>query len=199
LETTGAGSGNISGAGASAGISAVGAAASVSGTMVENSNTVAGSNFGPVVSTVTNNGGVLLSGGALTAGELSGAAASASLSAIGAQASAAATSIGSQNDMADFQTVGQTVTNSGAVSVTATVSGSLTAGVLSGNAASAQMGATGASGSVSATMIASGTNAGNGSDFGVITQNVVNSGPVTVTGTVGAPDVSVGEISGIAA
>jgi hypothetical protein len=190
----------VSGAGASVGIAAIGASGSVSGAVIATwSATTEGATFAPVMTDVLNSGSVTLDDAVATTTDVSGAGASVSLAAIGAQASASSISVSGRQDMADFGTVGQTVLNSGAIGVTADRTPSLSTGALSGTAASAQIGASGASGTVGATLIASGTAEGNGADIGNVTQGVTNTGAVSIAGVTAFPDVSVGEISGTAA
>lgn len=195
----------LSGTATSAGLAAIGAAGSVTGSVVVCTNACVGrgATFSDVTTGVTNNAGVTLTSGTVTVGALSGSAASASLSAVGAQASAGSVSIdsrGAGNNMANFGLIWQTVNNAAPVTLSAST---LTTDTLSGAATSAQMGATGASASVNATLVSSSTGTGLGANFGAIllsdSQYAANSGAVQVQGTAAAADVSVGALSGTAA
>jgi hypothetical protein len=151
--TTGA----LSGDAASASYSATGAAASVGATIVGSSGV--GSRFGTIDQDVTSNNMVRIQNGTTEVnGNVSGSAASVSASATGASGSVSATSVNSTRSAgAEFGAIESTVSRNPTVpgnEVSLTQRHQINVdGALSGNATSASLTATGASASVSDTII----------------------------------------------
>jgi hypothetical protein len=195
---------DITGTAASARIGAVGASTSMSSTVIDG---VSGSQLrtfgpggggGPTVMNATNSGNVAVSGATLTAGAITGTAASAGISATGASTAVSGTVIDTPtlaNGM-NLARLNQTADNSADVSVAGS---DLSLGNLSGTASSASVGATGAVASVAF----SGIGDGMGIDDGMagsslppagrsIRQGVDNTGDVTV----GTSPITVGTLSG---
>lgn len=178
----------LSGLAASAGISAQGAAASVSGTTIGNSfSPVAGATYtGTVTSVAENKSGVTASNVRVDTGEITGVAASGSISAIGASTSAGATIIGRGEAVTTTTFTGlvtqEAKNTGGGVTVG---SGNVTAGGLDSKATAASIGvnAVGASASANSTTInGNSIKAAAGATFtGGVTQAATNTGTIVNT------------------
>jgi hypothetical protein len=186
------------GSGSSASISATGAVGSVSNSSNQSTTQVA--NYSGVTQSVFNTASAPVTNtGIATVGDLIGDGASASISATGAVGSVSISSldsnftspggpatIGGVNQGA-FTAAGVAPASPGVApgvansAVVSNVNESLTVGSLTGNGASASIGATGAVASASYSSIGgTGTAANPGVDFGAVTQNAYNN-PATIT------------------
>jgi hypothetical protein len=199
----------LTGAGSSAGISALGAGASFSASSIGDvsnaplSSPTAGLGFSVtqqvtnagtgIGAGTTNNGQIGLGTGALANG------ASASISATGAQAAVSASAINTTTFTSPFfGTISQTVTNGAlgaAMPVLNSFSG-LTTGDLSGHASSVSATATGAVASIGVSFI--NTTAWSNFPLGPVNQIAINNGAITNTMNNSA-SISVGSISGTGA
>ena len=197
---------DVSGAGASVSLAAIGAQASASSISVEGRQDMA--DFATVDQTVANSGAVAVVATrdpSLSTGALSGTAASAQIGATGASGGVSATLISSgtaAGNGADIGNVTQGVTNTGLVSVTGVAgSADVSVGAISGTAASAGIAATGATASVSSAYIAPSTpgtsaNRASGVTIGNVSSTAVNEQAVSVQG---AQIATSGPVSGTAA
>lgn len=180
--------GEVSGTGASAGTSVSGAQARVSSTAITSSD-FTGSSFGDVDQTVSTESGTLVRLGLdsqptratrVSSNGLSGLGASASVGVSGASASVGSALLASAGEAAQFSVIEQASTNAASVDAFAPevqiTQNTVTAGI-TGTGASAQIGLSGASTSVSATNLES--NVTTGAQFvGGITGNAQNTGTV---------------------
>jgi len=187
------GQGEISGTGASASISATGAAASVG--YSANSLDIWDSKVTFVgVDQTAENIGAITNTGTLTAGDISGRGASASISATGAVASTSYSS--NFSDINATETGLSRVTFSGAITQDANSTGAisntgtLTAGDLSATGAGASISASGAVASVAYSANDSTVTNSNVTFSAPITQTATNNGTVNNTGTLTAGDIS---------
>lgn len=200
--------GEIGGFGASASVAATGATANVSSTWISSTVGTAGSDQSANAFTGTidqkvsldDDFSVTVQDVGVDTSIVDGTAASVGVSALGASASVSSTAISASGGADEFETadfqgaIDQDVTNNADVQNRRT---SLNTGALAGDAASARIGATGASASVGSTVI-DGSNVDAGS-FDNIDQEVANTGQIDTFGTEDATDLDVGALSGTAA
>ncbi len=194
--------GSVTGIAASAGISATGASTSVSGTVIDTPTLSSGMTLARLIQSADNDAGVSVAGSALTLGNLSGTASSASVGATGAVASVAFSGIadgmaGSILRPQNGTSIRQDVDNSGAVVVG---SSPITVDTLSGNASSASIAARGASGSISVSSIELATQGTSTRLGGSLDQVIANTGSITANGSIAAGGVTgVGASIGVSA
>ncbi|MGY6697958.1 MAG: beta strand repeat-containing protein [Roseinatronobacter sp.] len=189
---------DITGLAASARIGAVGASTNMSSSVIEG---VSGSQLrtfgpagggGPTQMDAENTGSVSVTGANLTAGSITGVAASAGISATGASSAVSGTVIDTPTltQGMNLARLGQAAQNDASISVADSV---VSLGDLSGTAASASVGVSGAVASVAFSGIGNGM-AGSllPSNGDAVTQNVVNNGNISVD----TSPVAVGTLSG---
>lgn len=200
--------GEIRGAAASAGVNALGAGVSLSSAMIGSQG--AGATTGDIAQDASSGtaggpAGVAVSGSSLSAEGISGAGASAAISAAGVSAGVSALHVAGAGDVtagAGFGAITQGtdaatrgVRNLGAVDVSDVT---LSPGALTGIAASASIGGSGASAGVSSAAYANDHGVA-GSSFGDIGQYLFNDGAVNVGTASGGVALGVTGLAGVAA
>ena len=158
---------DLSGDGASASISGTAAAASVSASLVDTTSASAMPSFGAIDQQATSTAGITAGNNQVTTQDLTGTAAGAQVSLTGATTSVSASLVNAQrlaDGGASFDTITSRAERTGSAEFVVGETGSgtpsantVTTGDLIGNAASASISATGASASVSETMLSVGT------------------------------------------